>query len=50
MSVQIFNFFVADLIIAGVDTVLNTSLWNIAIMCNYPEVQLKVSAEIDEFI
>ncbi|KAL0582115.1 hypothetical protein ABG067_008192, partial [Albugo candida] len=40
----------ADLIVAGTDTISITLLWNFAIMCNYPEVQKKVSAEIDEFV
>ncbi|GAA5798502.1 hypothetical protein HPULCUR_003906 [Helicostylum pulchrum] len=40
----------ADLIVAGTDTTSITLAWNIAIMCHYPDIQRKVSAEIDKFI
>ncbi|KAI8090421.1 cytochrome P450 [Thamnidium elegans] len=40
----------ADLIIGGTDTTSVSLLWNIAIMCNYPEFQKKAIAEIDEFV
>lgn len=35
---------------AGTDTVSVTLAWNIAIMCNHPEVQRAASAELDNFI
>lgn len=34
----------------GTDTIAVTLSWNIAIMCNYPQVQRRVSIEIDKFI
>lgn len=49
-SIQVLICFKADLVVAGVDTVKITLSWNIAIMCNHPDVQKKVSAEIDKFI
>lgn len=45
------NFFLpGDLIIAGTDTVSVTLSWNIAILCRHSDVQIKVAAELDEFI
>ena len=41
---------IADLIAAGTDTISVTMSWNYAIMARYPDVQKRVSAEIDEFI
>lgn len=41
---------VADLVVAGTDTVYISLLWNIVFMCNYPDSQKKVSEEIDNFI
>jgi cytochrome P450 len=35
---------------AGTDTISITLAWNFAIMCSYPDVQKRVSQEIDEFI
>lgn len=40
----------SDMIVAGSDTVAVSLHWNFAIMCNHPEVQIKVAAEIDQFI
>jgi cytochrome P450 len=34
----------------GMDTSATALGWDIAILCNYPEVQEKISAEIDGFI
>lgn len=34
----------------GTDTIAVTLSWNIAIMCNYPQVQKQVTAEIDKFM
>ncbi|KAG2196313.1 hypothetical protein INT47_009308 [Mucor saturninus] len=42
--------FTSDLMAAGTDTVSVTLAWNIAIMCNHPEVQIAASAELDSFI
>ncbi|GAA5805858.1 hypothetical protein HPULCUR_011384 [Helicostylum pulchrum] len=39
-----------DLLGGGTDTILITLCWNIAIMCNYPQVQNIASDEIDAFI
>lgn len=36
--------------LAGTDTVSITLSWSIAILCNYPDVQMKMAAEIDQFI
>ena len=40
----------ADMIAAGTDTVSVTLHWGFAILCHYPQVQAKMSAEIDCFI
>lgn len=42
--------FASDLVAAGTDTISVTLHWTFAIMCNYPTVQQKVVAEIDQFI
>jgi cytochrome P450 len=34
----------------GMDTTATATGWNLAILCHYPEVQEKISAEIDSFI
>lgn len=41
---------IADLIAAGTDTISVTMSWNYAILCRYPDLQRRVSAEIDAFI
>jgi cytochrome P450 len=38
-----------DLISAGVETVTATLYWLFAIVCNMPEIQDKIQAEIDTF-
>lgn len=43
-------FLIVDMIGGGTDTISLTLTWNIAIMCNCPEVQRKAAAGIDEFI
>ncbi|KAI7896201.1 cytochrome P450 [Mucor mucedo] len=40
----------SDLISAGTDTNSLYLCWTIAIMCRHPEVQLKIAAEIDDFV
>ncbi|EPB82552.1 hypothetical protein HMPREF1544_10714 [Mucor circinelloides 1006PhL] len=42
--------FMSDLIAAGTDTISVTMSWNYAILCRYPDLQKRVSAEIDAFI
>lgn len=42
--------YIADLVAAGTDTISVTLHWTFAIMCNYPTVQQRVVAEIDQFI
>ncbi|KAF1806535.1 cytochrome P450 [Mucor lusitanicus] len=42
--------FMSDLIAAGTDTISVTMSWNYAILCRYPDLQKRVSAEIDSFI
>ncbi|KAI9274021.1 cytochrome P450 [Helicostylum pulchrum] len=39
-----------DLIVAGTDTIPVSLFWIIAIMCHHPDVQKKVTTEIDDFI
>jgi cytochrome P450 len=43
-------YHVVDLLGGGTDTISATLSWNIAIMCNYPQVQRMASIEIDRFI
>jgi cytochrome P450 len=42
--------YLADIISGGTDTVSVTLSWSVVIMCHHPEVQKKVSAEIDKFV
>ncbi|KAL9552676.1 hypothetical protein PS6_004353 [Mucor atramentarius] len=42
--------FMSDLIAAGTDTISVTMSWNYAILCRYPDLQKRVSEEIDAFI
>lgn len=38
------------MLVGGNDTQSATLAWNIAIMCNHPEIQQKVASEIDQFV
>jgi cytochrome P450 len=38
------------LIIAGTDTVAITLHWTFALLCHYPDMQTRISDEIDQFI
>ncbi|KAI7889067.1 cytochrome P450 [Mucor mucedo] len=44
------NVLMFDLIGGGTDTIAVTLSWNIAIMCNYPQAQKQVTAEIGKFM
>ncbi|KAL0089929.1 cytochrome P450 [Phycomyces blakesleeanus] len=39
-----------DIIFAGTDTTALTTTWLLAILSNYPDVQRKIQAEIDDFV
>ncbi|CEP19556.1 hypothetical protein [Parasitella parasitica] len=39
-----------DIITGGTDTLSVTFSWNLAIMCHHPELQERISSEIDKFI
>ncbi|KAI9265520.1 cytochrome P450 [Helicostylum pulchrum] len=41
---------IGDMLVGGNDTQSATLAWNIAIMCNHPEIQQKVASEIDQFV
>ncbi|RCH93775.1 cytochrome P450 1 sub A member 2, partial [Rhizopus stolonifer] len=42
--------FASDMVTAGTDTISVTLSWNFVLMCHHPEVQKRVSAEIDAFV
>lgn len=41
---------IADMIAAGTDAVAITLMWNITLMCHYPNCQEIASNEVDQFI
>ena len=47
---HIYYYIIADLILAGNDTTAVMLTWAIVLLCHYPAVQKKISAELDQFI
>lgn len=41
---------VGDFVTGGTDTLSVTFSWNLAIMCHHPDLQERVSHEIDKFV
>ncbi|KAG2200914.1 hypothetical protein INT47_003149 [Mucor saturninus] len=42
--------FLSDILVAGTDTVAVSLLWNMNLMCHYPDCQKTASDEVDNFI